>query len=363
MADVALVPQRLVFQGRGRVATEHAGQARHALREDRVALVGHRGRALLALLERLHDLADLRVLEVANFGREALQAPAEDRDRREQRRVAVALDDLRARLVDTQLQLVHDLGLDLRLEVAVRPDGTAELAGRDLANRLGEAPAPTVHLERPAGELQPERGRLGVHRVGPAHHHGAGLCAGSIDEDFDEAGRVAQQQLARRAQLERERSIDHVGRGKAQVQVAAFRPDGLCHLRDERDHVVVGRSFELLDPVDVDCRPRLDGREGALRDPPAPRLRPAHGELDPEHVLEPCFVRPERAHLRQRVAPDHEATPAGTAALGGSAAAMSRRRCMPSHEIRSAARSAAARAATRSAPRPTTVSTRPPFVP
>ena len=42
---------------------------------------------------------------------------------------------------------------------------------------------------------------------------------------------------------------------------------------------------------------------------------------------------------------------------------MSCRRCMPSHEIRSAARSAAALASGRSAPRPTTVSTRPPFVP
>ncbi len=53
----------------------------------------------------------------------------------------------------------------------------------------------------------------------------------------------------------------------------------------------------------------------------------------------------------------------GTPAPGGRTAAMSRRRCMPSHEMRSAARSAATLAAGRSAPRPTTVNTRPPFVP
>ena len=100
VADVALVPQRLVLERRAGVAAEHASETRHALGQDRVALVGHRGRALLARLERLLDLADLGVLEVADLGREPLQAAAEDRDRGQQRGVAIALDDLGARGVD-----------------------------------------------------------------------------------------------------------------------------------------------------------------------------------------------------------------------------------------------------------------------
>ena len=50
-------------------------------RDDRVALVRHRARALLARPERLLDLAHLGALEVADLGREALQPGAGQRDR------------------------------------------------------------------------------------------------------------------------------------------------------------------------------------------------------------------------------------------------------------------------------------------
>ena len=82
VADVPLVPQRLVLERGVRVAAQQPGKARDPLGQDRVALVGHRRRALLARPERLLDLADLGVLEVADLGREALQRAAEDRDRR-----------------------------------------------------------------------------------------------------------------------------------------------------------------------------------------------------------------------------------------------------------------------------------------
>ena len=94
VADVALVPERLVLERGVGIAAEQPGQAGDPLGQDRVALVGHRRRALLAGLERLLELADLGVLEVADLGRESLQGAAEDGDRRQQRGVAVALDDL-----------------------------------------------------------------------------------------------------------------------------------------------------------------------------------------------------------------------------------------------------------------------------
>ena len=134
---------------------------------------------------------------------------------RQQRGVPVALDDLGARRIDPQLQLGHDLGLDLRLEVAVRPDRPGQLAGRDLVDRLGQPAPAAIDLERPAGELEPERGRLGVDGVGPTHHHGAGLGTRPGHEDLDEPVRVAQEQLARRAQLQRERGVDDVRRRQA----------------------------------------------------------------------------------------------------------------------------------------------------
>ncbi len=73
----------------------------------------------------------------------------------------------------------QDLGLDVRAEMAVGPDRTGDLAGPDLVDGGGEPDAAALDLERPAGELEPERRRLGVDRMGPAHHHRVGLGPGT----------------------------------------------------------------------------------------------------------------------------------------------------------------------------------------
>ena len=89
VGDVALVPQRDVLVPRLRVSAQDAGQPGQPLGEDRVALVRHRGGALLAGSERLFDLADLGALEVADLGCESLQAGARQGDRAEQLGVAI----------------------------------------------------------------------------------------------------------------------------------------------------------------------------------------------------------------------------------------------------------------------------------
>ena len=102
-------------------------------------------------LERLHDLADLGVLEVADLGREALERAAEDRDRGEERRVPVALDDLGADRVRVQPELGEHLGLDVRLEVAVRADGPAILPVAISSTAAARRAPAAIDLERPAG--------------------------------------------------------------------------------------------------------------------------------------------------------------------------------------------------------------------
>ena len=92
--DVALVPQRDVLEPGLRVAAQHAREPADALGGDRVALVRHRARALLAGAERLLDLAHLGALEVADLLREALEPGAGERDRAQQLGVAVARHDL-----------------------------------------------------------------------------------------------------------------------------------------------------------------------------------------------------------------------------------------------------------------------------
>ena len=92
--DVALVPQRDVLEPGLGVAAQHARQPADALGGDRVALVRHRARALLAGPERLLDLAHLGALEMADLLREALEPGARERDRAQQLGVAVARHDL-----------------------------------------------------------------------------------------------------------------------------------------------------------------------------------------------------------------------------------------------------------------------------
>src|SRR4051795_9601143 len=125
--DVALVPERDVLDARLRVAAQHARQAADALAHDRVALVRHRARALLLpRAERLLGLADLGALELADLGREALEPGAGESDRLQQRRVAVARDDLGRHRLGRERQAREHARLEVGVGRAVRADGAAQ---------------------------------------------------------------------------------------------------------------------------------------------------------------------------------------------------------------------------------------------
>ena len=216
------------------VAAQQAGQAGDPLGEDRVALVGHRRAALLAGPERLHELADLGVLEVADLGREALQRAAGDRDRGQERGVPVALDDLGARPGRRARPSVgEDLGLEVRVEVAVGADRARRSCPSPTSSTAAaEAPPVAVELEGPAGELEPEGGRLGVDRVGAAHHHrvrpprGPARRAAAMQprRRRAEQARPAARQLERRAPCRRRRCWSARGGGSGPPARPSRRP-------------------------------------------------------------------------------------------------------------------------------------------
>ena len=222
--------------------------------------------------------------------------------------MAVALHDLGADRIRVEAERAEDLGLDVGAEMAVRPDRARDLARRDLVDGGRQPDPPALELERPAGQLEPERRRLGVDRVGPAHHHRPGFGPRAPDEHGEEAIAVEQQPLAGGAQLEGQPGVDHVAAGQPEVEIATLRPDRLGDLADEGDDVVVGRPFDLGDPLDVDARARLERGERLGRDLAAGGLGAGDRELDPEHRLEPGGVGPDRAHLGERVARDHRAS-------------------------------------------------------
>ncbi len=247
------------------------------------------------------------MLEVADLGREALQRAAEDGHRGQQGGMTVALHDLAADRIDLQVEGSQDLSLHVRTKVAVRSDRTRDLPGRDLVYRGCQSSPAAFELECPAGELEPERRGLSVDRVGPAHHHRVGLGSRAGDRGRQQVIDIGQQPLAGGPQLERQGRVNDVAAGQAEVKEAPFRPDRFGDLADEGDHVVVGRPFDLGDPLDVDVGPRLDRRERLARDQAARGFGPGDGELDPEHRFEVRGFGPDRAHLGQGVTANHGA--------------------------------------------------------
>ncbi len=94
VGDVALVPERHVFERRDRIAANNAREAAKFFAGDGIALVRHGAAALLAGGEIFLDLEDFGALEMAEFGGPLVDAAGDERERVHEMRVAVALDDL-----------------------------------------------------------------------------------------------------------------------------------------------------------------------------------------------------------------------------------------------------------------------------
>jgi hypothetical protein len=108
VAHVALVPERLVLhRGRG-VAADHASQPADVLEAPGVALVRHRGGALLTGAELFLNLPHLAASQVPEFDREFLEARRDQREHRHQRGVAVALHHLRRDRLEADLEAAAD---------------------------------------------------------------------------------------------------------------------------------------------------------------------------------------------------------------------------------------------------------------
>src|SRR5437762_5835614 len=86
MGKVALVSEREVLEPDGFGGTDDSRETADPLGDDRVALVGHRGGALLAAAERLLNLGHLGARKVADLERELLERRGSDRERGQDRK-------------------------------------------------------------------------------------------------------------------------------------------------------------------------------------------------------------------------------------------------------------------------------------
>ena len=145
------------------------------LAADRVALVRHRRRALLALGKRLLDLANLGLLKAADLQRELLERRTGNRQRRQQLGMAVALDHLRRDRRRLQAERAADVGFDRWRQVCEGADGARQLADRDDLARAANPGDVARQLRVPQCQLQAERHRLRMHAVRAADHRRAAV--------------------------------------------------------------------------------------------------------------------------------------------------------------------------------------------
>src|SRR5204863_9459787 len=117
---------------------------------------------------------------------------------------------------------------------------TGELADAQLLERPGGAPPATVELECPAGELEPERRRLGVHAVRAADRERRAVLVGAPDDGLEGMVDAGEEQRARLPDPYRERGIDHVRRREPVMEPAStLLVEPFAHGVDEGGQVVV----------------------------------------------------------------------------------------------------------------------------
>ena len=96
--------------------------------------------------------------------------------------MAVALEDLRRARRRLEAEPLARDPLDLGLGGRVRADGAGELADAQALDRVDEPLAVALERECPAGELEPERRRLGVDAVRPADAERLAVLLGAGDD-------------------------------------------------------------------------------------------------------------------------------------------------------------------------------------
>ena len=166
------------------------------------------------------------------------------------------------------------------------PDRPADRRHRHLGARRHQPRAVAGELGIVAGELQPERRRLGMDAVAAADRQRVLVLERARLQRRQHRVQVRQQQVRGLGELHRQAGVQHVRAGHAQMHEAAVLADRLGQPGEEGDHVMARLALDRVDPVDVGLADRGDlgaalladafarALPGSCRSAPCPR-RPA----------------------------------------------------------------------------------------
>ena len=173
-------------------------------------------------------------------------------------------------------------------EVRVGADGAGELADCNLA-ALRPAGRVRVPLREVAGQGDAEGGRLGVDAVRATDQRGLAVLFDAGLEGVEQRLAAGDQAVGRIAQQDGERTVEHIGRGHAEVQPARRGAGQLLDVGEEGDHVVTRDGLDLVDASRLELV--TERTESALRSPagtlppvPSPRRQRARRRTGLERV-------------------------------------------------------------------------------
>jgi len=303
------MPERHVLHRRHRIAAQHAGEAADFFAVDRVALVRHRRRTLLARAERLFHLAQFGLLQAAHLGGELFKAASGDGDNAHQLGIAVTLEHLRADRRRFKPHLLADILLHKRIDVGIRAHRAGDLAHAGNLVRMLHAFEIALHFGIPQRKLEPQRRRLGMHAVRAAHARGHLVFDRLRGQHVDKLVHIRFDDIQRLRDDAGKRGIHHVGAGEAKVQIFGFVAQALRHAAGERHHVVTGGLLDFLHAFHREFRVfahRSGGFGGHLA-----QLHPRVGgvQLDFEPRFKLFLLGPQRRHFRAGIAVDHASCP------------------------------------------------------
>ena len=220
--------------------------------------------------------------------------------------MTIALEDLGRGRRRLQPEALARHALHLRLDCGVLADRARELADAHAVQRPLDPGAVAVEREGPPGELQAERGRLGMHAVCAPDRERVPMLLGPRDHGGEGTVESLEHERAGFADLQRERGVDDVRRGEPVVEPSSVGAERPGHGVDEGRDVVVRHRLELRNACrrrrrrpDADRGDRFCGHRPEVR-PPVER-----GQLDLEPARELRLLRPDPRHRRTGVASDH----------------------------------------------------------
>jgi hypothetical protein len=198
-----------------------------------------------------------------------------------------------------------------------RSDGAGQLADGDDLARTADPLGVARQLGVPQRQLETEGHRLGVHAVRAPDHRGTPMLFGTAADSLLQGVEILQDEIARRAHLQRLGGVDDVGRRQAEMEPPRRRANVLRHRGRKRDHVVLGCLLDFLDAGDVEGATLPDITGGVGRDDSGARHRVRGGNLylQPRFVL--VLVAPHATHFRVGIASDHRPRVILSERLGG----------------------------------------------